>query len=103
MKMQTTDAFHVSDDSDNSIDHLAAAMNISRSSLYRKIKSMSSLSPNEFIRLCRLRHAAKLLDEGEYRISEICYLVGFNSPSYFTKCFQQQFNMTPKEYKKRKR
>ncbi|MBO5419059.1 MAG: response regulator [Bacteroidales bacterium] len=91
------------DDSDNSIDHLAAAMNISRSSLYRKIKSMSSLSPNEFIRLCRLRHAAKLLDEGEYRISEICYLVGFNSPSYFTKCFQQQFNMTPKEYKKRKR
>lgn len=89
------------DDSENSIDHLAAAMNISRSSLYRKIKSMSSLSPNEFIRLCRLRHAAKLLDEGEYRISEICYIVGFNSPSYFTKCFQQQFNMTPKEYKKR--
>lgn len=91
------------DDSDSSIEHLAAAMKISRSSLYRKIKSISSLSPNEFIRLCRLRHAAKLLDTGDYRVSEICYLVGFNSPSYFTKCFQQQFNMTPKEYMKRNR
>ena len=91
------------DDSECSIDHLAAAMNISRSSLYRKIKELSSMAPNEFIRLCRLRHAAKLLDEGEYRISEICYLVGFNSPSYFSKCFQQQFNMTPKEYQKRRR
>lgn len=91
------------EDPDFSTDKLAGAMNMSRSTLYRKLKEIAGMMPNEFIRICRLKHAASLLDKGTYRIQEICYLAGFNSPSYFTKCFQQQFKMTPKEYQKKKR
>jgi AraC-like DNA-binding protein len=82
---------------------MAEIMNISRSNLYRKIKEMSHMAPNEFIRLCRLKRAAELFNEGRYRINEICYLVGFNSPSYFAKCFQKQFGLSPKEYMQRKK
>lgn len=82
-----------------SIDQIAEDMNMSRSSLYRKIKEISSLAPNDFIRLVRLKKAAELLLNNSCRINEISYLVGFSSPSYFTKCFQKQFNMLPKEYK----
>ena len=84
-----------------SINHLADIMNTSRSSLYRKIKGISNLPPNDFIKLCRLKRAAELLGKKEFRINEICYITGFGSPSYFTKCFQRQFGMTPKEYARR--
>lgn len=58
--------------------------------------------PHEFIRLCRLKRAAGLHGEGTYRINEICYPAGFNSPSYFAKCFPRQFGPSPKDYAKRK-
>ena len=86
------------EDENFSIDQMAEIMNISRSNLYRKIKVISHMAPNEFIRLCRLKRAAELLNLGNYRINEICYLTGFNSPSYFTKCFQRQFGVSPKDY-----
>ena len=89
------------EDEDISINHLAKKMHISRSNLYRKIKTISHMSPNEFIRLCRLKRAAEFLNQNEYRINEICYLTGFNSPSYFTKCFQRQFGVSPKDYIRR--
>lgn len=89
------------EDENFSIDHLAEMLNISRSNLYRKIKTISHMSPNEFIRLCRLKRAAELLNQNDYRINEICYLTGFNSPSYFAKCFQRQFGVSPKDYIKR--
>ena len=89
------------EDEEFSINHLAKKMNISRSNLYRKIKMISHMPPNEFIRLCRLKRAAELLNQNDYRINEICYLTGFNSPSYFTKCFQRQFGVSPKDYIRR--
>lgn len=81
-----------------SVEDLAQHICISRSGLYAKLKAISELAPNEFIRLVRLRKAADYLVTKEFRINEICYLVGFNSPSYFTRCFVKQFGVLPKEY-----
>lgn len=78
-----------------SMDDMAAALGMSRSSFYRKIKGTLGLSPNEYLRVERLKKAAQLLREGEARVSEVCYMVGFSSPSYFTKCFQKQFGVLP--------
>ncbi len=81
-----------------SVEDLSREVGMSRSSLYKKVKTMTGHVPNEFIRLIRLKYAAKLLNENEYNISEIGYLVGFNSHSYFSKCFFQQFKQTPSEF-----
>lgn len=81
-----------------SMDDMADQMNMSRSNFYRKIKGVLDLTPNEYLRLERLKKAAQLLREGEKRINEICYRVGFNSPSYFSKCFYKQFGVTPKDF-----
>lgn len=88
---------------DFNIDQLASAMHTSRSSLLRKVKGVSGLTVNEYIRLIRLKKAAVLLEEGKYRINEICILTGFNSSSYFAKCFQKQFGILPKEFTSTKR
>jgi signal transduction histidine kinase/DNA-binding response OmpR family regulator len=81
-----------------SVEELSREMAMSRSSLHKKLKAMSGHVPNEFIRLIRLKNAAKLLLSGEHNISEVGYLTGFNSPSYFSKCFMQQFSLTPSEF-----
>ena len=81
-----------------SMDDMADGLNMSRSNFYRKIKGVLDLSPNEYLRLERLKRAAQLLKEGENRVNEICYMVGFNSPSYFAKCFQKQFGVLPKDF-----
>jgi len=81
-----------------SIGQLSHAMNVSHSSLLRKIKGISGLTVNEYIRLLRLKKAALLLEENKYRINEICTLTGFNNPSYFTKCFYKQFGVLPKDF-----
>lgn len=85
-------------DANYNVEALAAAMNMSRSSLHRKIKSLTDLSSLDFIRVIRLKRAAELLQEGELRINEICDRVGFQSPSYFAKVFQKQFGVTPTEF-----
>jgi AraC-like DNA-binding protein len=72
---------------------------MSRSTLHRKIKGISDLTPNDFIQLIRLKKAAELLREGSCRVNEICFLVGFSSSSYFSKSFKKQFGVLPKEYK----
>ncbi|HLW50071.1 MAG TPA: helix-turn-helix transcriptional regulator, partial [Sphingobacteriaceae bacterium] len=81
-----------------SVTELGQYIGLSRSSLHKKLKTVTGLGPNEFIKLIRLKAAAKLLNEGKHNISEVCYLSGFSSPSYFSKCFQLQFNMTPSEF-----
>ena len=81
-----------------SMDDIADSLNMSRSSFYRKMKGVLDLTPNEYLRLERLKRAAQLLKEGESRINEICYMVGFNSSSYFSKCFQKQFGVLPKDF-----
>ncbi len=85
-------------DANYNVEALAAAMNMSRSSLHRKIKALTDLSSLDFIRIIRLKRAAELLQEGELRINEISDRVGFQSPSYFAKIFQKQFGVTPTEF-----
>jgi DNA-binding response OmpR family regulator len=86
-----------------SVEELSREMNMSRSGLHKKLKAMSGHVPNEFIRLIRLRNAAKLLLSGEHNISEVGYRCGFSSHSYFSKCFAQQFNETPTEFAEKHR
>ena len=85
-------------DSEIPVDELADYMNMSRSSLLRKIKGLTGLTPIEFIRQIKMNKAAELLSDGKYRISEVCYMVGINKPSTFAAYFKEQFGVLPKEY-----
>jgi len=86
------------EDTDLDVENLAGMMNMSRVTLYRKIKAISNRSPLELINIIRLKKAAELLAQGDYRIYEISAIVGYSSQSNFTRNFQKQFNMTPTEY-----
>ena len=66
-----------------------------------KIKGTIGMTPNDFIKVTRLKKACKMMVEGEYRVTEIGFLVGFSSSSYFAKCFQKQFGMLPTEFLKK--
>lgn len=83
---------------DFSIDNIAETMFMSRSSFYRKIKSISGMSPSDYLKMIRLNKAAELIIEGNLSISEICEQVAFSSSSYFAKCFKTQFGVLPKDY-----
>jgi signal transduction histidine kinase/DNA-binding response OmpR family regulator len=86
--------------SDFDIETLASDARMSKSSLYRKIKSMTGLSPHDFIRNVKLKHACRLLKEKPVSISEVAYAVGFSSPKYFAACFKSEFGVTPTEYQR---
>ena len=86
------------EDPDLDVEKLAQAMNMSRPTLYRKIKSISDLTPNELINITRLKKAAELLAEGQLKIYEVAILVGYNSQTNFGRNFSRQFGMTPSEY-----
>ncbi len=77
---------------------LAGKLGMSRSSLFNKIRGLADVTPNEMIQLVKLKKAARLLKEGHYRVSEVSYMVGFSSPSYFAKCFQKQFGVKPMDF-----
>ena len=79
------------------VSQLAAAMNMSRSNLLRKIKKQTRFSASQFIRQVRLKEAMELLKEGSSTVSEISYQVGFGSTSYFIKCFREQYGYSPGE------
>ncbi|WMN06926.1 two-component regulator propeller domain-containing protein [Marivirga arenosa] len=81
------------------VDFLASKIFLSRSQLYRKIKALTGVSVNEFIRNVRLERAKHLINSGDDNINEICYKVGFTSPSYFTKCFKLKFGHLPTQNK----
>ena len=83
---------------DFSVEDIIEKLGLSSSAFYRKVKTLLNLNPNEYIKLQRLKQAASLFKEGKTSISEVCYLVGFSSPGYFTKCFQKQYGISPKEY-----
>lgn len=80
------------------VDRLADIMNMSRPTLYRKIKAISNLSPHELINITRLKRAAELLVEGNHKIQKIASMTGFNSQAQFGRSFLKQFSMTPSEY-----
>jgi signal transduction histidine kinase/ligand-binding sensor domain-containing protein/DNA-binding response OmpR family regulator len=79
------------------VESLASQLNLSRSQFYRKIKALTNQTANEFIRNIRLLRAKQIIETGSVNISEVCYKVGFSSPSYFTKCFKSYFGVLPKE------
>jgi signal transduction histidine kinase/ligand-binding sensor domain-containing protein/DNA-binding response OmpR family regulator len=81
------------------IDTLAEQLCVSRSGLFIKIRKQTDMTPNDLIRVIRLKKAAELLMSNAYRVNEICYRVGFTSPSYFSKCFQKQFGILPKDFR----
>lgn len=85
-------------DSDFSIENFGSEMGVSRMQLHRKLKALTGQSASEFLRTQRLKLALKLLQEKKISISEVGYTVGFNDPSYFTKCFKQEFGSSPSEY-----
>jgi two-component system, cell cycle response regulator len=86
------------EDPDLDVEKLARIMNMSRITLYRKIKAISNLSPIELIGITRLKKAAELLAEGDYKIYEVAGMVGFSSQSNFARNFHKQFDMTPTDY-----
>lgn len=81
-----------------SIDSLSCEFAISRTNFQKKIKSITGLTPNDYIKLIRLNKSAELLSSGKYRVNEVCFLVGFNTPSYFSKCFHEHFGKLPKDF-----
>ncbi len=85
-------------ENDLNVERIADMMRISVSTLYRKLKALTDLNSVEYIRLARLKKAAELLAEGNYRINEISYIVGFSSPSYFATSFQKQFGISPSQF-----
>jgi signal transduction histidine kinase/ligand-binding sensor domain-containing protein/AraC-like DNA-binding protein len=84
---------------DFSVEQLAEALCVSSSGLYAKIKTLSGITPNRLLMLVRLKKSAELLCASDLRVNEVCYMVGFNNPSYFAKCFHKQFGMLPKDFK----
>lgn len=82
------------------VERLAEELCMSRSSLLRKIKSVFNLPPLDFIRLIKMKKAAELIKEGNCKVGEVCFMVGFSSYSYFSKLFSKQFGMTPKDFEK---
>ena len=84
-------------------DQFAIDMATSKSTLHRKLKSLTGLSPGEFIRNIRLKHAALMLANNTGNISEVAFSVGFNDPKYFSRCFKTEFGLTPREYQESKK
>lgn len=80
------------------VEMLADKMNMSRPTLYRKIKAISDLTPNDLIKICRLKKAAELILQNNLSLNEISELVGFSSQSYFSRSFLKQFGINPSEY-----
>lgn len=89
------------EDSEFSVSTLAQELGMSRTSVFTKIKGIIGMTPNDFIKITRLKKACRMMIEGEYRVTEIGFLVGFSSSSYFAKCFQKQFGMLPTEFLKK--
>ncbi|MDR2691392.1 MAG: AraC family transcriptional regulator, partial [Dysgonamonadaceae bacterium] len=92
---------NISNDSFN-IASLTTQINMGQSTFYLKIKGLTGISPNKFIRKIRLRNSVKLLLTGRYNISEAAYGSGFNDLDYFRECFKEEYGMTPTEYLKAK-
>ncbi|MCX2477710.1 response regulator [Pedobacter sp. MC2016-15] len=96
------DTIHLNlDNPDLDVDTLAEQLNMSRPTLYRKIKSISDMSPHELINIARLKRGAELLNEGLLKIYEVAEMVGYRSQTQFGRNFVKQFGMSPTDYLKR--
>ena len=88
------------DDPDLDVEKLAKILNITRITLYRKIKAITNLTPIELITITRLKKAAALVIQGDYRVYEVADMIGFSSQSNFARSFHKQFGMSPTDYAK---
>lgn len=90
------------DNSELMVEEMVDYMAMTRTVFFNKLKSLTGLSPVEFIREVRIKHAAKLLETGNYNVTDVTYMVGMSDSRYFSKCFKTVYGMTPTEYKKYK-
>ena len=79
------------------MEHIGEEMGLSRVQLYRKVKALTGQSPVELVRTARLQRGKRLLETTDMTIAEVAYDVGFSSPSYFAKCFKDEFGVSPRE------
>ena len=86
---------------DLDVGSLAGQLNMSASTLYRKMKALTGLSTNEFIRKVRMRKAAEMLASGNFNVSETAWNLGINSLIYFRQCFKEEYGCSPSVYRKR--
>ncbi len=86
-------------DCNYTIDQLAQDVGMSRANLYKKMQSQLGITPNDFVRNVRLKHAARLLEETHIPVSQLALMVGFQTPRYFSQCFRQTFGITPSQYR----
>ena len=87
-------------ESEFGVPQLASAMNMSRSTLTRKLKSLTGKTPLDIIRNIKMEHAKRMLEEGHLNIGEVSTSLGYQNRKYFTNCFKEEFGMTPSEYQK---
>jgi CheY-like chemotaxis protein/AraC-like DNA-binding protein len=85
-------------DPDFNLEKMSSQLSMSRSTLFRKVRAVTGFTPNELLQNIRLKKAAGLFNSGEKNITRVLYQVGFNTPSYFTECFREQFGMNPSDY-----
>jgi len=83
---------------DLNVDFVCKALDLQSKALYRLLKKYVGVSPVDYIRQMRLRKAAMLLEQNKFSVSEVMYMVGFSSPSYFAKCFSAMFGCPPGQY-----
>ena len=85
-----------------SVDDYANLMGLGRTVFYKKVRGVTGYSPNEYLRVIRMKKAAELLLTEDLTVAEISYKVGINDPYYFSKCFKNQFGIAPSIYQKNK-
>lgn len=86
------------DDSELNVNKLSEKCGVSTKQLYRRIKATTGMTTVAYIRNQRLKKAASLLSKGAFSVSEIMYMVGFSNPSYFTRCFSEEYGVAPSEF-----
>lgn len=99
-KITDTVEAHIAD-SDFNVTRLQETLGLGSKLLYRKVKQMTGKTPVEFMRYIRMQRAAMLLKEGRFSVSEVMYMVGFSNSSYFSKCFQKVYGLTPTDYSRK--
>ena len=88
------------ENSDLTIEQLANFLGLGRTTMYNKLKSLTGKSPVELIKEYRINKSKLLLQTGQFSVSEVAYKGGFSDPGYFSRCFKEQFNISPAEYLK---
>ena len=85
------------------LDTLAALLKMGRTKFYGKMKEFTGMSPNNYLQTERLKKAAELLIEGDLNVTEVSYKVGFQSPTYFYKCFKEKYGVPPSKFGRQKK